>query len=116
MTHDPKNLVAAGDVSGTAVYGADASKVGTVDRVMIDKESGKVAYAVMNFGGVLGMGGDERPVPWDTLTYDESLGGFKTAITEEQLSTAPRPEAGWETDRDWHDRTFAAYGATPYYI
>ena len=116
MTEDAKNLVAASDVSGTAVYGVDNSKVGTIDRVMIDKQSGKVGYAVMNFGGILGVGGDERPVPWDALTYDTGLGGFKTAITEEQLNAAPKPEAGWETNRDWHDRTFAAYGATPYYV
>ena len=115
MTHDAHTLVAAGDVAGTTVYGLANDKVGTIDRVMIDKQSGKVAYAVMTFGGVLGIGGDERPVPWDTLSYDPDLGGFKTTITEEQLNAAPKPEAGWETNRDWHDRTFAAYGATPYY-
>ena len=63
MTTGNSNLISAADVSGTNVYGADDSKVGAVDRVMIDKQSGKVAYAVMNFGGVLGIGGDERPLP-----------------------------------------------------
>ena len=116
MTSDPNNLIAAADVSGTAVYGADSSKVGSIDRVMIDKQSGKVAYAVMNFGGVLGIGGEERPVPWNTLTYDTSLGGFKTSITEDQLSSAPQAESGWEGNRDWEDRTHSAYGVTPYYL
>ncbi|MCK0166104.1 PRC-barrel domain-containing protein [Jannaschia sp. S6380] len=115
MTHDNANLVAAGDVSGTAVYGADDSKVGTIDRVMIDKQSGKVAYAVMNFGGVLGIGGDERPVPWNTLTYDTSLGGFRTAITEAQLNEAPKAESGWERNRDWETRTHQSYGTSPYW-
>ena len=95
MTQGSQNLVAASDVTGTVVYGADESRVGTIDRVMIDKVSGKVAYAVMSFGGVLGIGGDERPVPWDTLKYDERLGGFKTAITEQQLQSAPQAETGW---------------------
>ncbi|TFL19647.1 PRC-barrel domain-containing protein [Jannaschia formosa] len=116
MTHDTHSLVAAADVSGTAVYGADDSRVGTIDRVMIDKISGKVAYAVMSFGGVLGIGGDERPVPWNTLTYDTGLGGFKTSITEQQLRDAPQAETGWEANRDWHDRTYAAYGTVPHYI
>ena len=116
MTQDASNLVAAADVSGTAVYGADQSKVGSIDRVMIDKQSGKVAYAVMNFGGILGIGGEERPVPWNTLTYDTGLGGFKTSITEDQLGSAPATESGWESNRDWEDRTHSAYGVTPYYL
>ncbi|WP_308915009.1 PRC-barrel domain-containing protein [Jannaschia sp. LMIT008] len=116
MTHDPKHLVAAADVAGTVVYGTGDERVGTIDRVMIDKQSGQVAYAVMSFGGVLGIGGNERPVPWNTLTYDEGLGGFRTNITEEQLGQAPKAEAGWETNRDWHDRTSAAYGTTPFYV
>ncbi|CUH39668.1 PRC-barrel domain protein [Jannaschia seosinensis] len=113
MTHGSNELVAAADVTGEAVFGADDTRVGTIDRVMIDKVSGKVAYAVMSFGGVLGIGGDERPVPWDTLTYDTSLGGFRTSITEAQLNEAPRAESGWEQDRDFHDRTHTAYGTAP---
>ena len=113
MTQGSSDLIAAGDVAGTAVYGADDSKVGTIDRVMIDKVSGKVAYAVMSFGGVLGVGGDERPVPWDTLTYDTALGGFRTSITEAQLNEAPAAETGWERNREFHDRTHSAYGMTP---
>ena len=116
MTHDSANLVAAGDVSGTAVYGVDDERVGTIDRVMIDKQSGKVAYAVMNFGGILGIGGDERPVPWNTLTYDTSLGGFRTSITEAQLNEAPEVEHGWESNRDWESRTYENYGVAPYWI
>ncbi|MDF1728760.1 MAG: PRC-barrel domain-containing protein, partial [Sulfitobacter sp.] len=110
------NLVSAADVSGTSVYGADDSKVGTVDRVMIDKQSGKVAYAVMNFGGLLGIGGDERPVPWDTLSYDTGLGGFRTNITEQQLNDAPGAQAGWENDRTWEEKTHRSYNADPYWI
>ncbi|CTQ33033.1 PRC-barrel domain-containing protein [Jannaschia rubra] len=116
MTHGDKSLVAANEVSGTAVYGADDSKVGTIDRVMIDKTSGKVAYAVMNFGGILGIGGDERPVPWETLTYDTGLGGFRTSITEAQLNDAPAAQEGWDRDRDWETRTYQTYGVTPYWI
>ena len=116
MTTGNSNLISAADVSGTTVYGADDSKVGTIDRVMIDKQSGNVAYAVMNFGGVLGMGGDERPVPWNTLTYDTGLSGFRTNITEQQLNDAPAAEAGWENDRSWEEKTHRSYGAEPYWI
>ena len=50
------NLIGSDKVEGTAVYGADKTKIGSIERVMIDKISGKVAYAVMSFGGFLGMG------------------------------------------------------------
>ena len=57
------NLIGSDKVDGTAVYGADGNKIGSIQRVMIDKLSGKVAYAVLSFGGFLGMGEDYYPVP-----------------------------------------------------
>lgn len=116
MTTGPKTLIAASDVNGTDVYGADGEKLGTIKRIMIDKVSGKVAYAVMNFGGVLGMGGDDRPVPWGVLSYDTGKNGYQTTITEEQLKSAPEPQEGWEQDRDWETRTHTSYNTTPYWI
>jgi PRC-barrel domain protein len=55
---------------------------------MIDKRSGKVAYAVVSFGGFLGMGEDYYPMPWSKLDYDTSLGGYRVDITEDQLKGA----------------------------
>jgi hypothetical protein len=76
------SLIGSDKVEGTAVYGADDQKVGSVQRIMIDKVSGKVAYAVVSFGGFLGMGEDYYPMPWPSMKYDTSLGGYRTAITE----------------------------------
>ena len=61
------------------MYGADDRKIGSVQRVMIDKISGKVAYAVISFGGFLGMGEDYYPLPWSNLKYDMSLGDIASA-------------------------------------
>ncbi|QFU09613.1 PRC-barrel domain protein [Rhodobacteraceae bacterium THAF1] len=116
MTAGTHNLVSSADVTGTTVYGHDGDKVGSIDRLMIDKQSGKVAYAVMSFGGILGIGGDERPVPWNTLTYDTSKDGFVTSITEAQLKDAPDAKDDWRSDRDWEKRTHESYGASPYWI
>jgi hypothetical protein len=85
------------------VYGPDNQKIGSVERVMIDKISGKVAYAVMSFGGFLGMGEDYYPVPWASLKYDTSLGGYRTGITQDQLKGAPKFNRN--TDWDWSDRS-----------
>jgi hypothetical protein len=68
---------------GTAVYGADDNKIGSVQRIMIDKMSGKVAYAVVSFGGFLGMGEDYYPMPWPNLKYDTRLGGYRVGVTED---------------------------------
>ena len=75
-------LIGSDKVEGTAVYGADDTKIGTIERVMIDKTSGRVSYAVLSFGGFLGIGDDHYPLPWQSLKYDTNLGGYRTGITE----------------------------------
>ena len=70
---------------------------------MIDKISGKVAYAVVSFGGFLGMGEDYYPLPWSQLDYDTQLGGYRADITENQLKGAPKFTRS--TDWDWSNRT-----------
>src|SRR5262245_61812488 len=96
------NLIASDKVEGTDVYGPGGESVGKIARVMIEKVSGKVAYAVMSFGGFMGIGEDYYPVPWSHLTYDTSLGGYRTNITKEQLDRAPKysGSTGWNWSRE----------------
>jgi hypothetical protein len=96
------SLIGSDKVDGTAVYGADERKIGSVQRVMIDKISGKVTYAVISFGGFLGMGEDYYPMPWTNLKYDTRLGGYRVGVTEDQLKGAPKYNRN--TDWDWSDR------------
>ena len=109
------SLIGSDKVEGTAIYGPNDRKIGTVQRVMIDKISGKVAYAVVSFGGFLGMGEDYYPMPWSKLNYDTSLGGYRVDVTEDQLKGAPKFNRN--TDWDWsdrsHDRTVHDYYKTP---
>jgi hypothetical protein len=91
------NLIGSDKVEGTAVYGADDNKIGSIERVMIDKVSGRVSYAVLGFGGFLGLGNDHYPLPWQSLKYDTRLGGYVAGITENQLRGAPK----FSGDRDW---------------
>jgi hypothetical protein len=76
------DLIGSDKVEGTAVYDAHGERMGAIARVMLEKRSGHVAYAVINFGGFLGIGSDYYPIPWDALKYDTSLGGYRTNITE----------------------------------
>jgi hypothetical protein len=96
------SLIGSDKVEGTAVYGADDNRIGNVQRIMIDKISGKVAYAVVSFRGFLGMGEDYYPMPWPHLKYDARLGGYRIGVTEDQLKGAPKYSRS--TDWDWSDR------------
>jgi len=112
------NLIGSDKVEGTTVYGADRSKIGSIERVMIDKISGKVAYAVMSFGGFLGMGEDYYPVPWSMLTYDTGLGGYQTSLTKEQLEKAPKftNSTDWTWSRENDRRVYEYYRQDPYWL
>src|SRR5215471_13847279 len=82
------SLIASDRVEGTPVRRSDGSKVGTIERLMIDKLSGNVAYAVLSFGGFLGMGQKHAPIPWTRLSYDQTLGAYRLDLTEDELVKA----------------------------
>jgi PRC-barrel domain len=99
----PHSLIASDRVEGTPVRRADGSKIGAIQRVMIDKLSGNVAYAILSFGGFLGMGQKHLPIPWPRLSYDRKLGAYRLDLSDEELSRAPAFEAS--KDFDWGDRS-----------
>ena len=94
----PHSLIASDRVEGTAVRRPNGEKIGHIERLMIDKISGKVSYAVLSFGGFLGIGDDHYPLPWQSLKYDTRLGGYVTGITEAQLQGAPK----YQNDNAWN--------------
>jgi sporulation protein YlmC with PRC-barrel domain len=113
--HPHHQLVSSEDVEGTEVYDGQGKHIGEVDHLMIDKLSGRVAYAVISFGGFLGMGEGHHPVPWNALKYDTSLGGFRTSITEQQLRDAPEFSDDSWGDRNWETRTHQNYKVPTYW-
>ena len=82
-------LISADKVVGTAVYDAAGERLGTIDSIMLNKRSGKVAYAVMSFGGFLGIGERYHPLPWNVLTYDQEKGGYNVEHSADDLRKAP---------------------------
>jgi hypothetical protein len=110
-------LIASDRVEGTNVYRSSGEKIGHVERIMIDKKTGQAAYAVMNFGGFLGLGQDSYPLPWAMLTYNTKLGGYEVNISDEQLKGAPK----YGRDEHWDDGTrdsdiYGYYGVPPYWL
>ena len=111
-------LIAADQVEGTHVYNPAGENLGTVEDVMIDKPSGKIAYAVVSFGGFLGIGDRHYPLPWEKLRYDTNMGGYVVNIDKRTLEGAPSytdpGSAGWE-DPAWSRQVYDYYGAHPYW-
>jgi len=91
------SLIGSDKVEGTAVYGADGEHIGSIERVMIEKVSGRVSYAVLSFGGFLGIGDDFYPLPWPSLKYNVELGGYQTMVPIEQIKGAPK----YARSADW---------------
>jgi hypothetical protein len=90
-------LIAADKVPGTDVFNNGGNRLGSVHDLMIDKQTGQVAYAILSFGGFLGVGSSYHPLPWSLLRYDTNLGGYVVEIDESQLKGAPSYPVG--TDR-----------------
>lgn len=83
------DLIASNKVEGTTVYNPDGEKLGSIYNFMVDKFTGRVEYAVLQFGGFLGMGSDYYPVPWALLDYDEDKGGYVVDVDQKTLESAP---------------------------
>ncbi len=114
--HEHTRLISADRVEGTAVYNRKDEKLGSVESIMIDKYTGHVAYAIMSFGGFLGIGDRQHPLPWNVLKYDTDKGGYLVDLDREQLMKAPQIDAHdtvlW-TDPNWHNDVHKYYGVAP---
>ena len=86
-THE---VISSKRVEGTKVYNNAGERVGSIDHLIIDKISGQVRYAVMEFGGLLGAGTDRYPIPWNMLRYDTTKDGYVAPLDKAQLEGAPR--------------------------
>ena len=112
----PNTLINAERVEGTSVYNPQGDKLGTIDDIMLDKVSGKAIYAIMSFGGFLGIGEKYHPLPWSTLNYDESKGGYVVNLDKKLLESAPTydmdedfqwtPDYGRQVDRYYNAPTY----------
>jgi hypothetical protein len=111
-------LIASDRVEGTVVRRPNGDKIGHIERLMIDKVSGKVSYAVLSFGGFLGIGTNLLPLPWGRLCYSTKSEAYELDIGDEELKRAP--SFGADKDFDWGDRAQEAelhryYGMPPYW-
>jgi hypothetical protein len=96
------HLIASDRVEGTPVRRPNGEKIGVIQRLMIDKISGNVAYAILSFGGFLGMDRKHMPIPWSRLTYNPAQAAYELDLTDNELKQAPAYAA--DEEFDWGDR------------
>jgi hypothetical protein len=118
MTTDKKHsLIPSDRIEGTAVRRSNGDKIGRIERLMLDKVSGNVAYAILSFGGFLGIGDQHLPVPWTKLTYNPDLEAYQLDLSDDELKKAPSYDA--DKEFDWGDRSQERlhdyYGISPYW-
>jgi hypothetical protein len=109
-TQETHSVIASDRVEGTPVRSTDGTRVGTIERVMIDKLTGNVAYAVMRLNA-FGMVQERLPIAWARLTYDRKVRSYRIDLTEMELSGAPSHES--HKDFDWGEREIEIHG--PYW-
>ncbi len=107
-------LLSSEELRGTNVYGAAGDRIGAIDHLMLDRETGQVVYAVISFGGLLGLGEGRYPVPWRALRYSSDQAGYLTNINEAMLRDAPSFSDDSYGNREWERSVFRHYGARPY--
>lgn len=112
-------LISSDKVEGTSVMNPAGDKLGSIENVMIDKRSGKVAYAVMSFGGFLGIGDRHHPLPWGMLKYDTNLNGYVVNLDKQMLEKAPTyadDEPVDLADEEYGRRLHDYYNVPPYWL
>lgn len=117
----PHDLIMSSRVTGAAVFNPGGDRIGHVHDLSVHKVSGQVIYAIMSFGGFLGIGERYHPVPWSMLDYDVERGGYVVPLDKAAIEAAPsldraELEALGAGDA-WRTRLFdyyGPYGAVPY--
>ena len=109
------SVISSDRVEGTAVYNTTGDKLGSIDDLMIDKQSGQALYAVMEFGGFLGMGTDRYPLPWSLLKYDTSKDGYVVPVDKSTLESGPSyPDSDRPAYTDDYGRKVHDYYGIPW--
>ena len=113
-----RRVMSASSLSGDRVRNTAGDDLGKVKELMIDVPSGRVAYAVLSFGGVLGMGNKLFAIPWNALTLDEDEKQFILNVDKRTLENAPGfDDNNWPdmADESWGTQIHSYYGVQPYW-
>ena len=112
------SAIRAKKVIGTNVKDTTGQKIGHIEDVVLDKLSNNIMFAIVSFGGFLGMGEKYHPIPWSALNYDDREGSYVVSFTKEQLKAAPADSLEELTKDDgmaYRDRAYDYYKMARYW-
>lgn len=112
------SAIRASTVIGTSVHDSSGRKIGEIEDVMLDKLSSNIMFAVVSFGGFLGIAEKFHPIPWSSLKYDKSKDSYVVDFTKEQLEAAPAgsiEELTRDDGQDYRNRAYDYYKAPRYW-
>jgi sporulation protein YlmC with PRC-barrel domain len=118
MTRPDRRILSASTLIGNSVRNTDGEKLGEIKDIMLDTETGRIAYAVLGFGGFLGLGDKLFAVPWSALRLHDTEHAFVLGVNKEQLERAPGfDKEKWPdfADRTWGASIYEHYDVTPYW-
>ena len=109
--------ISASKVKGTSVYNTAGENIGSVEDIILDKTSNNIMFAVLGFGGFLGIGEKYHPVPWSALAYDENKGGYVVPYSKDVLKNGPAYAINDLTKQDGQirDQSFSYYKVDRYW-
>jgi len=116
-TEKPR-VLSASTLIGDAVHNNAGENLGKVEELMLDLEKGRIAYAVLSFGGFLGMGNKLFAIPWDAFSLDTDEHAFMLNVPKDRLENAPGfDKDNWPdfADRTWGQTIHSYYGTRPYW-
>ena len=105
-------LIASDRIEGTKVFRPDGESIGRVNHFMVNKRTGRAEFAILSFGGFLGLGEELRPVPWEALVYQPEYGGYVVSADDDTFRNSPFLEGGGapEWDSAYTHRLFTYWG------
>lgn len=118
-SNETKTLIAASKVRGARVYDKNGELLGHIEEVMLNKKTGKAAYAIMSFGGIFGLGIRYHPLPWAALSYDTARDGYVLDFSRDRLDKAPSyglDESDYLTDEEVERKIHEHYDVPPYWL
>ncbi len=117
--HGPgPEIMGADTLIGNDVYNLSDENLGDIKEIMLDMRSGRIGYAVLSFGGFLGMGDKLFAVPWNALKLDTENKRFTLNVERDRLENAPGFDKDkWPNmaDQAWASEIHSYYGTKPYY-
>ena len=108
-------VLSSSGITGTNVYNAKGDSLGEIKDLMINTQNGTISYAVLSFGGFLGLGDKYFAIPWESFTIDAANEKFVLNLSKEKLENAPGfDKENWPSDATYIDSVYTHYGYKPY--